>query len=140
MRRSISLGARLLSGLLATLVACVDDEMARHEAVETHAVVDGSRDPLVAPVGRLLRVRCVAFDRDGFVAPSAGMEPVLHSGIGHGRLRREGWLELLAPGRLEIACEAPGAIERLTTVMVTADAGRSAQLERSALTLPTLAR
>lgn len=140
MRLSISLGARPLSGLLATLVACVDDEMARHGAVETHAVVDGSRDPLVAPVGRLLRVRCVAFDRDGFVAPSAGMEPTLHSGIGLGRLRREGWLELLAPGRLEVACEASGAVARTTTVMVSAGAGGSTRLDHSALTLPSLAR
>lgn len=119
MRHVVASRILLTVGLVGSVSACLDKREPPAVAVETHAIVDGSRDPLVVPVGRLLRVRCVAFDRDGFVAPSGGMLPLLRSGVGLARLRREGWLETLAPGRLEIVCEAPGAAVRPTVVMVS---------------------
>ncbi len=85
---------------------------------ETHAIVDGSRDPLIVREGALLRVHCLAFDADGLVAPSLGLVPTLHSGIGLAKVRREGWLEIYETGRVEVACDAPHATVRTTLLMI----------------------
>ena len=85
---------------------------------ETHAIVEGSRDPLVAREGALLSVRCLAFDAAGLVTSSIGLRPTLRSGIGHAKVRTEGWLELLEAGRIELACEHPDAVVRTTVVMI----------------------
>lgn len=113
--------------LCATLTGCLlEDE--RTDAgrqlrrpglvAETHAIVEGSRDPLVAREGALLSVRCLAFDAEGLVTSSMGLRPTLRSGIGLARIRTEGWLELLAEGRLEVACDHPDAVVRTTVVMI----------------------
>lgn len=85
---------------------------------ETHAIVDGSRDPLVVREGALLRVRCLAFDAHGLVASTLGLVPTLRSGVGLAKVRREGWLEIYQTGRLEVACDAPHATVRATLLMV----------------------
>ena len=85
---------------------------------ETHAIVDGSRDPLVVREGALLRVRCLAFDDEGLVASSLGLVPTLRSGVGLAKVRREGWLEIYQAGRVEVACNAPNATVRSTLLMV----------------------
>lgn len=111
---------------LPWLSACVeevepDGSLAPHRpgpVDETHAVVEGSRDPLVARVGALLQVRCLAFDRNGFVTSSLGLRPTLRSGIGLARVRSDGWLELFEPGRIEVVCDYPHATVRQTVVMV----------------------
>lgn len=115
-------------GLASLLAACAEEveERAIAEttlrepgpAVETHAVVEGSRDPLVARVGALLRVRCLAFDAEGLVTSSIGLVPTLRAGIGLAKVRREGWLELYEAGRLEVICDHPSATVQRTVVMV----------------------
>ena len=85
---------------------------------ETHAIVDGSRDPLIVREGALLRVRCLAFDDEGLVASSRGLVATLRSGVGLAKVRREGWIEIYQAGRVEVACDAPNATVRSTLLMV----------------------
>jgi hypothetical protein len=85
---------------------------------ETHAIVEGSRDPLVVREGALLRIRCLAFDDEGLVASSFGLVPTLRSGIGLARVRPEGWLEIYQTGRVEVACDTPNATVLSTLLMI----------------------
>lgn len=113
--------------LFALLAGCAaDDEQVREDGAlrrpgpvaETHAIIEGSRDPIMARSGALLSLRCLAFDDEGFVTSSMGLRPTLRSGIGLAKVRAEGWLELLAAGRLEVACDHPDAVVRTTVVMI----------------------
>ena len=92
---------------------------------ETHAIVDGSRDPLIVREGALLRVHCLAFDAEGLVASSQGLVPTLRSGIGLARVRPEGWLEIYQTGRVEVACDAPNATVLSTLLMIEPPARKS---------------
>jgi len=92
---------------------------------ETHAIVEGSRDPLIVREGALLRVRCLAFDAEGLVASSFGLVPTLRSGIGLARVRPEGWLEIYQTGRVEVACDAPNATVLSTLLMIEPPARKS---------------
>ena len=92
---------------------------------ETHAIVDGSRDPLIVREGALLRVHCLAFDDEGLVASSQGLVPTLRSGIGLARVRPEGWLEIYQTGRVEVACDAPNATVLSTLLMIEPPARKS---------------
>lgn len=124
-RTKFQRGTALLALLLAGCAAEWEERTTTAEGLrlpgpiaETHAIVDGSRDPLIVREGASLRVRCLAFDADGLVASSLGLVPTLHSGIGLAKVRREGWLEIYQAGRVEVACDAPNATVRTTLLMV----------------------
>jgi hypothetical protein len=124
-RTKFQRGTALLALLLAGCAAEWEERAATDEGLrqpgpiaETHAIVDGSRDPLVVREGALLRIRCLAFDDEGLVASSQGLVATLRSGIGLARVRPEGWLEIYQAGRVEVACDAPNATVRSTLLMV----------------------
>lgn len=120
-QKMIALAALLLAGCAAEWEerAATDEGLRKPGPIaETHAIVDGSRDPIIVREGALLRVHCLAFDDEGLVAPSLGLVPTLLSGIGLARVRPEGWLEIYQTGRVEVACEAPHATVRSTLLMV----------------------
>jgi hypothetical protein len=120
-QKMTALAALLLAGCAAEWEerAATDEGLRKPGPIaETHAIVDGSRDPLIVREGALLRVHCLAFDDEGLVAPSLGLVPTLLSGIGLARVRPEGWLEIYQSGRVEVACEAPHATVRSTLLMV----------------------
>jgi hypothetical protein len=117
----MALGALLLAGCAAEWEerAATDEGLRQPGPIaETHAIVEGSRDPLVVREGALLRIRCLAFDDEGLVASSQGLVATLRSGIGLARVRPEGWLEIYQAGRVEVACDAPNATVRSTLLMV----------------------
>lgn len=124
-RMSFQRGTALLALLLAGCAAEWEERSEEADGLrlpgpiaETHAIVDGSRDPLIVREGALLRVRCLAFDDDGLVASSRGLVATLRSGVGLAKVRREGWLEIYQAGRVEVACDAPHATVRSTLLMV----------------------
>jgi hypothetical protein len=124
-RTKFQRGTALLALLLAGCAAEWEERAATDEGLrqpgpiaETHAIVEGSRDPLVVREGALLRIRCLAFDDEGLVASSQGLVATLRSGIGLARVRPEGWLEIYQAGRVEVACDAPNATVRSTLLMV----------------------
>jgi hypothetical protein len=124
-RTKFQRGSALLALLLAGCAAEWEERSGEDDGLrlpgpiaETHAIVDGSRDPLVVREGALLRIRCLAFDDEGLVASSQGLVATLRSGIGLARVRPEGWLEIYQAGRVEVACDAPNATVRSTLLMV----------------------
>ena len=124
-RTKFQRGTALLALLLAGCAAEWEERSGEDDGLrlpgpiaETHAIVDGSRDPLVVREGALLRIRCLAFDDEGLVASSQGLVATLRSGIGLARVRPEGWLEIYQAGRVEVACDAPNATVRSTLLMV----------------------
>jgi hypothetical protein len=124
-RTKFQRGSALLALLLAGCAAEWEERSGEDDGLrlpgpiaETHAIVEGSRDPLVVREGALLRIRCLAFDDEGLVASSQGLVATLRSGIGLARVRPEGWLEIYQAGRVEVACDAPNATVRSTLLMV----------------------
>jgi len=120
-QRVTALAALLLAGCAAEWEerAATDEGLRQPGPIaETHAIVEGSRDPLIVREGALLRVRCLAFDAEGLVASSFGLVPTLRSGVGLAKVRREGWLEIYETGRVEVACDAPHATVRTTLLMI----------------------
>jgi hypothetical protein len=126
--KSAALAALLLAGCAAEWEErpAMDEGLRRLGPIaETHAIVEGSRDPLIVREGALLRVRCLAFDAEGLVASSFGLVPTLRSGIGLAKVRREGWLEVYQSGRVEVACDAPNATVLSTLLMIEPPARKS---------------
>ena len=120
-QRVTALAALLLAGCAAEWeerAATAEGLRVPGPIAETHAIVDGSRDPLLVREGALLRVRCLAFDAEGLVASSFGLVPTLRSGVGLAKVRREGWLEIYQAGRVEVACDAPHATVLSTLLMI----------------------
>jgi len=120
-QRVTALAALLLAGCAAEWEerAATDEGLRQPGPIaETHAIVEGSRDPLIVREGALLRVRCLAFVAEGLGAPSFGLVPTLRSGVGLAKVRREGWLEIYETGRVEVACDAPHATVRTTLLMI----------------------
>ncbi len=120
-QRVTALAALLLAGCAAEWeerAATAEGLRQPGPIAETHAIVDGSRDPLIVREGALLRVRCLAFDAEGLVASSFGLVPTLRSGVGLAKVRREGWLEIYQAGRVEVACDAPHATVLSTLLMI----------------------
>jgi hypothetical protein len=127
-QKMTALAALLLAGCAAEWEerAATDEGLRKPGPIaETHAIVDGSRDPLIVREGALLRVHCLAFDDEGLVAPSLGLVPTLLSGIGLAKVRREGWLEIYQSGRVEVACDAPNATVLSTLLMIEPPARKS---------------
>ena len=120
-QRVTALAALLLAGCAAEWeerAATAEGLRVPGPIAETHAIVEGSRDPLIVREGALLRVRCLAFDAEGLVASSLGLVPTLRSGVGLAKVRREGWLEIYQAGRVEVACDAPHATVLSTLLMI----------------------
>ena len=120
-QRVTALAALLLAGCAAEWeerAATAEGLRLPGPIAETHAIVEGSRDPLIVREGALLRVRCLAFDAEGLVASSFGLVPTLRSGVGLAKVRREGWLEIYQAGRVEVAWDAPHATVLSTLLMI----------------------